>query len=322
MTESFTIVEPSFEFIPPALPGKELEFLEICCRTCYKSEDKIREGSAEKLLSKVYKEYEHFSVIEHQSAILEITTSNASEYADAIIDLCPLFAQRISRERLLRSDKVIISGNLRMWVEFFRALPVESWGVFLTIRNIYYCLAKRFPFFFGEADEDDANGLVHLLDENPLTNKDNLSKEDMMKHMTLTGRFIGSRSMSHQLVRHRKMVSFSQESMRFCNYGKKGLQVILPPKIKELATTYSYWRDAIISAYDSYNELLASGIPPEDARFVLPNATKTEVIVTAPLNMWNHMIQNRGHNPHAQWEIRDLFLSAEKQFHEVLPGIF
>ena len=72
MTE-YTIIEPGFEFIKPS--DNYLEFLEICTRTCYKSEEHIKIGSAEKLLSKVVKEYEHLSVTEHVSCIMDIESN-------------------------------------------------------------------------------------------------------------------------------------------------------------------------------------------------------------------------------------------------------
>ncbi len=73
MTE-YTIVKPHTEFIESPNETNYLEFLETCTRVCYKSEDRIKPGSAEKLMTQVVKNYEHYSVTEHANIILKLKT--------------------------------------------------------------------------------------------------------------------------------------------------------------------------------------------------------------------------------------------------------
>lgn len=323
---SYTIIEPSFELWGTNSPKDYLPLLEKCTRTCYKSEEHIKEGSAEKLMTKVVNEFGHHSVIEHANAIIEVSFSKSSELLEFIIttlEFVPLFGGRFS----IRSGNVLIlSGNFRMWRRLLRMgpHPRKKNNVWNGLRFI---LGENYPFFF-EALPGGSSTDVRLLDSDPKTNASHLSKEEMLKHMTLTGKFIGSRTMSHQLVRHR-MAAYSQESQRYCNYGKKGFQLIVPPTFSsELPedhnspfTVFSQ-RETFIRQcrmqYEWYVIMLKAGIPPEDARAILPNATKTEVVATYTLEMWKHVIEHRGHNPKAQWEIRDLSLEAEKQINEVL----
>ena len=162
---------------------------------------------------------------------------------------------------------------------------------------------------------------MFVVDNNPSTNKYNLSADEMLKHMTLTYKLVGSRIMSHQVVRHRRF-SFSQESQRYCNYGKKGLQIILPPEIAKYETTLDNWRDSVDKSYDIYNELLASGVPPEDARSVLPNCTKTEIVMTGTLADWKHVFEHRANNPKAQWEIRQIMSDIQEHARKLVPNVF
>ena len=159
--------------------------------------------------------------------------------------------------------------------------------------------------------------------------------ESVLEHVSLTAIIRCSRACSHQLVRHR-IAAYSQESMRYCNYGKKGgLQVICPPSIGIPAGDYSRWHfyeglskkqnrwiSAIGYAFSEYEFELAEGVRPEDARFVLPNATKTELAVTFNLRMWKHVIEERALNSHAQWEIRAIFGSIYEDLKLSIPSVF
>jgi len=164
--------------------------------------------------------------------------------------------------------------------------------------------------------------------------------ESVLEHATLTAHIQCSRACSHQLVRHR-LAAYSQESMRFCNYGKRGLQVICPPSIGIEPGEYDWVASDVLhtslapltirqcnwvcgreKAYREYLDLLAGGIPPEDARFSLPIATKTELAVTLNLRMWRHVIKDRALNPKAQWEIRGIFSGIYEDLVKRLPAVF
>ena len=145
---------------------------------------------------------------------------------------------------------------------------------------------------------------------------------------------------NHNFVANGVVVHNSQESMRYCNYGKLGLQVICPPSTGLGAGTYEkdnrgwfdkpggsewtckqlHWADAVVSAYQAYLVQLED-TKPEDARFLLPNATKTEVMTTYNLRAWQHVLRTRC-DPHAQWEIRGIMRSILTDFAQMMPAVF
>lgn len=157
----------------------------------------------------------------------------------------------------------------------------------------------------------------------------------VLEHCSITVRIICDRSTSHQLVRHR-IAAYSQESQRYCDYGKKGFQVIVPPSIgnftegcwdidlieQEATPNGRIWLGAIYESYMRYLELRARKVKAEDARSVLPNATKTEVVTTFNLRQWLHVFKERAQNKRAQWQIREIMLGIQNRFQELLPCIF
>ena len=151
----------------------------------------------------------------------------------------------------------------------------------------------------------------------------------VLEHVSLTARVVCSRACSHQLVRHR-LAAYSQESMRYCNYGKRGLQVICPPLVGLEPGEYAgltgsvlqrRWLQSVQEAYNEYLWELEMGVKPEDARFMLPNATKTEVVATYNLRTWQHVLAIRT-DPHAQWEIRGIMQSILDDLQKRLPSVF
>ncbi len=165
----------------------------------------------------------------------------------------------------------------------------------------------------------------------------------VLEHATVTAIVVCSRAASHQLVRHR-IAAYSQESQRFCNYGKRdSLKVICPPSIGLLPGNYesfgrmvrqdgqlldlelerqTRWIHQVDGAYNEYKQELAEGTKPEDARYVLPNASKTELAVTFNLRQWRHVFTERALNSHAQWEIRDIFSEILRDLSKRLPPVF
>ena len=91
---------------------------------------------------------------------------------------------------------------------------------------------------------------------------------------------------------------------------------------RDTAERFYQWLISISRSYDAYQELRASDVPPEDARSVLPNATKTEVVTTFNLRQWRHVFKERGLNKHAQWQIREIMLGILREFAEILPAVF
>lgn len=145
--------------------------------------------------------------------------------------------------------------------------------------------------------------------------------ESVIEHCSVMFRFTMSRAASHQLVRHR-LCGFSQESQRYCDYGDLGFQIIVPPFVQSNPRALCVYLAQCEKAYDEYIALRDLGVPPEDARFLLPNACKTEVVVSSNLRNWRHMIKERALNHHAQWEIRGLMRSVLFTMNFHLPAFF
>lgn len=122
----------------------------------------------------------------------------------------------------------------------------------------------------------------------------------MLEHFSFSVKFIVDRGVSHEIVRHR-VASFAQESTRYCNYGTKGgeITVIEPcfwsyiPNDTKRNALHDIWVEAMSKAEARYLELLGYGSAPQEARAVLPNSLKTEVVMTANLREWRHFFSLR-----------------------------
>jgi len=127
-----------------------------------------------------------------------------------------------------------------------------------------------------------------------------------------------SRAFSHQLVRHR-IASYTQKSQRYCKEG--GFEFVIPSAINDhpdaLRIFYGLMHDADVA----YTKLQEIGIKNEDARFVLPNACTTEIVITANFRIWRHIIGLRTDKA-AQWEIRNVCMEILKILKAKAPSCF
>ena len=141
----------------------------------------------------------------------------------------------------------------------------------------------------------------------------------VLEHAYATFRISGiSRAFTHQLVRHR-LCSFTQQSQRYVDESK--FNYIEPLSIKNHPEAHSAFVDFMEKARKAYQELQKLGIRKEDARFVLPNATESQIVVTANLREWRHIIELRS-EPGAQWEIREAAIEILKILKKHAPTIF
>jgi thymidylate synthase (FAD) len=148
--------------------------------------------------------------------------------------------------------------------------------------------------------------------------------ESVIEHESITVRFICDRGVSHEIVRHR-LASFSQESTRYCNYSKakfgKELTLIRPFFWKDDPEKYAVWQDTMQCIENNYNKLIEMGAKPEEARSILPNSLKTEIVVTMNLREWRHFFSLRA-DAHAHPQMRELAVPLLKQFQQKIPVIF
>ena len=148
--------------------------------------------------------------------------------------------------------------------------------------------------------------------------------ESVLEHESITVRFVCDRGISHEIVRHR-LASFSQESTRYCNYSNdrfgSELTFIKPCFLPEVSVTYRLWKRAMFVAEKKYFGLLDWGCTPQEARSVLPNSTKTEVVMTANLREWRHFLKLRTAKA-AHPQMRELTVPLLKELQERIPVVF
>lgn len=142
------------------------------------------------------------------------------------------------------------------------------------------------------------------------------------EHASFTFRIKGvSRALTHQLVRHR-MASYSQQSQRYVAFdGDFDIEFIYPPSIMENDEAFKVYDFLLADIQKAYTKLVELGIPAEDARYILPNATPSEIVVTMNArglyNFFHERLCNR-----AQWEIRALANEMWLLCHETAPALF
>lgn len=132
--------------------------------------------------------------------------------------------------------------------------------------------------------------------------------DSVVEHGNITVRIITDRAMLAQITRHRHF-SFSVESQRYCNYTKDKfsghVQFIKPFDITEGTPAYDVWKYACESAEIAYEGLIYHKVKPETARYVLPNSTKTEIVMTGNVRSWRHFFSLRM-SGHAQKDVQYL----------------
>lgn len=158
--------------------------------------------------------------------------------------------------------------------------------------------------------------------------------EAMLEHYSFSVKFICDRGVSHELVRHR-IASFAQESTRYCNYGSKGGEItVIEPcyllvdgvsvSVDNWSERYGAWVRSCEEAEKSYLRMLADGATPQEARAVLPNSLKTEIVVTTNLREWRHFFKLRAcgttGKPHPQ--MLEVAVPLLKEIKSLIPVVF
>ena len=142
----------------------------------------------------------------------------------------------------------------------------------------------------------------------------------VIEHASFTFSIEGvSRAMTHQLVRHR-IASFTQQSQRYVTYDTLE-KYVTPPSIANNAEAQKIFDETVEKISETYQKLLKLGIKKEDARFILPNAAKTNIIVTMNARELRHFFNLRC-CARAQWEIRETATEMLKQTKKAAPALF
>jgi len=155
--------------------------------------------------------------------------------------------------------------------------------------------------------------------------------ESVIEHSAMTVKIICDRGVTHELVRHR-LCAFSQESTRYCNYSG-GITFVIPPWISLQEREYFYgeyieadeeiliWLATMWNTEKNYISLLSLGWAPQQARSVLPNSLKTEIVVTANFREWRHIFKLRCTKA-AHPQMREIMIPLHKAVKSLIPIVF
>ena len=152
----------------------------------------------------------------------------------------------------------------------------------------------------------------------------NRGHESVLEHFSFTVKFICDRGVSHEIVRHR-IASYSQESTRYCNYSKDNfggeITVIEPCFLIPGTKAYAEWYTLCLNAEIAYFKMLDWGCGPQEARAVLPNSLKTELVMTANIREWRHFLKLRT-SPAAHPQMREVANLLLEELKAKIPVVF
>ena len=148
--------------------------------------------------------------------------------------------------------------------------------------------------------------------------------EAVLEHASFTVKFIVDRGISHEIVRHR-IASYCQESQRYCNYAKddfgKEITFIIPHYLDYGTEGFKIWKQAMKECEKAYFQMLDFGCTPQEARAVLPNSTKTELVMTANLREWRAFFKLRT-SLAAHPQMREVTIPLLEELKQIIPVIF
>lgn len=283
------LIESSVQIIEEKDPYK---MIELAGRTCYKSEDKITENSAKEFVDRMIK-LGHGAMLEHGTIYLNIPEQT---YTETLEDEFGKFNNPnngiVDRYRKNKYSKVnSVAANEELRKKYPKVRPFKLTHHYITTN-------------------------LRVIIENGWEKDLEWQCEPTEHHeKRITAKFICDRGVSHEFVRHR-VFSFAQESQRYCNYNKdkfnNELTFIKPTWLNIPTGDYTYWDGdwcdidnmkiqlpsdngvadnflwCLNNARMQYRLLINKGLKPQEARAVLPNATKTELVMTGFESDWEH----------------------------------
>lgn len=298
------------------------QLIEYAGRVCYRSTHRM--GTAPEFISARVREG-HEDIIEH--VVVTVRVRNSLE---------PLRWRTINRHCEVSDvgdSEWIVSGNTRVWLDFFRrGIALEALPILMGIAPKVYAefdVNAIAPMVAPFAATSDTAAALIPAEDPPMRvtllgfTQPQISEPDVaLHHGSATFLFEGiSRTCTHQLVRHR-LASFSQESQRYVDLNKGGWQAVVPRAMLDnpeaMRVMESFWQDA----EEKYAELRSLGIRKEDARFLLPNAAETRIVTTMNFAAWSHFLWLRAVDKAAQWEIRAMGQRALEMLYTIAPNVF
>lgn len=249
------LIESSVQIIEEKDPYK---MIELAGRTCYKSEDKITENSAKEFVDRMIK-LGHGAMLEHGTVYLRI------------------------REE--------VNGNMPPAMLYWRHLADRTYS------RINYKIEADRPYKGNYGVLYITTNMRVLVENERLDDLQYQCEPTEYHDKRITAKFICDRGVSHEFVRHR-VFSFAQESTRYCNYSKdkfnNEITFIKPTWWHELGTTHKQDFEIFLEhCEEQYLEFMDQGWKPQQARQLLPNATKTELVMTGFDSDWEGFFKLR-----------------------------
>jgi thymidylate synthase (FAD) len=264
------IIKPSVEFFGavPTDYTNALRFIEMAGRLCYKSEDKITAESAEPFVKRLIKSG-HLAMVEHSNFVVRADQYlNAKELQGTVGSYLKVLEER---------ESLFVGGNLTAW---YAQSASHQWQAFEWL--------VPFEETLGELFELPKN----YLHSNWQVCPHNEIPKELHRY---SAKFICDRGVSHELVRHRPC-SFAQESTRYVNYGGKDMEFVEPAGWDGWGAESKDLFDTVCRGCEAdYNMMINDSLKPQQARAILSNALKTEIVVTADAAEWAHIKKLRTH---------------------------
>lgn len=330
------LVKPSFEIMAASghsdLPysyDRPLELIEAAGRTCYKSEDKAWTVCPE------CRGARHWAAIQGDCCVRPCKTCDGGKWKTSADKFVDMLVNR-GHTAMLEHSWVngidmgrLIEHNERYPTPFIEARTEGPTGEAEVAGNLWAFAKLLDRSIFDLLPLSEWLGELYV-DAHDLPPEGSWS-------VAMTVKFVCDRGVSHELVRHR-VASYAQESTRYCNYGG-GVTFVIPPWVdiepgeyseisedckgitRERWQSFSRWLFCCWNAEDAYTKLLAQGWRPEQARAVLPNSLKTEIVVTASLQEWRHIFKLRTAQA-AHPQMREIMVPLYERAKKLYPNVF
>lgn len=327
------IIQPNAEYLrhedADGEPIHPYRFIERIGRICYKSEDKIGDGTDKKFVAMLLNK-KHLAMLEHDDLYFRIDRQGvvgslpfdqpviSANGMDSIMET-PFRYMHMSQAGTRRT--VYWTGSFSAFIQLMEWAKDKLTGFDTFLATVRIILQGTYPEIFGVNDGQDYKGFgIQLLNRQQFIdavkkeNTEDDTKHILFRHLSHTVVFTCDRGVTHEFVRHRP-ASFAQESTRYCDYTTdrlgNGITVIDPPFFDE--SNHALWQEACENAGASYQKLVGNGAKAQEARDVLPHSTAVQIAITAVESEWQHIINLRSHAttgaPHPQMkQVMDMAL--------------
>ena len=312
MRKELQIVSPSVRIMEELNEMSLAQRIEACGRVCYKSEGKITPDSANGFARAMVR-HKHNSTLELSPVTARVEFREDFHFR-RLLEIIPKYLFIDYIEKSDSNFVILVSGSIRAFRELVMLNPSCSigWAIAENLRS---------SCFFDDIDFPDHEFPTGVSAEKlSLAEVDQLSDYLHSNHRYVAAKFVVSRAVSHEIVRHRPC-ALLQESQRYCRYSKDQfggrVTFIKPMFFEEGSEEYQLWREVMLYTEERYLKLLKTK-SPQAARTVLPNSCKTEVILCTNLAHWEHIFHLRCSDA-AEPSMREVMIPLRGEFQKMFP---